>query len=391
MEDIMSLEAMPSRGVEKIPVIDVDFHPMPRHLDREVSKFLPQRWKDYIAVYGLGAGDAIYTGSPPARKYTHRLDAVEPNGRVATDPHFARKQVLDEYDMTAAILTCVSPFPPCGPNRPLDLALALNRAFNDCMAETWLTADPRYYSAISVARDLPDVAQEIRRCKEGPFGGRFVEALISPAGAEPLGKQRYWPLFEACVEYDIPLACHVPPLGPKGTAGGATTYYCELHMNLVSYPLAIIPSMIFEGVFDRFPTLKVAFIELGWSFAPTLAWRLDSIAERLCGEVSHLKRKPSDYMRDHFWYSSQPIEEPEDPRHLESVYKIFEENGFGEQLMFSSDYPHWDFDAPAGSMPAYHPIDRRRRILGGNASKLFKIPLRPNSGIAAYPYRQAAE
>lgn len=149
--------------------------------------------------------------------------------------------------------------------------------------------------------------------------------------------------------------------------------------------------MIFEGVFDRFPTLKVAFIELGWSFAPALAWRLNSIAERLRGEVSHLKRKPSAYLRDHFWYSTQPIEEPEDPRHLESVYRVFEENGFGERLMFSSDYPHWDFDAPAGSMPAYHPIDRRRRILGENASKLFKIPLRPNSGIAAYPYRQAAE
>jgi len=386
----MSLEAMRPQGPEKIPVIDVDFHPMPQNLDREVSKFLPSRWKDYITQYGLGSGDAIYTGSPPARKYTHRLDAVQPNGRVATDPYFAKKQVLDEYDMTAAILTCVSPFPPCGPNRPLELALALNQAFNDCIAETWLTADPRYYSAISIARDLPGIAAEIRRCKEGPFGDRFVEVLISPAGVEPLGKQRYWPLFEACVEHDIPLACHVPPMGPKGAAGGATTYYCELHMNLVSYPLAIIPSMIFEGVFDRFPKLKIAFIELGWSFAPALAWRLDSIHQRLRGEVSHLQRKPSDYMRDHFWYATQPIEEPESPKHLESVYRIFEENGFAERLMYSSDYPHWDFDAPANSMPPYHPIERRRRILGENASKLYKIPLRPNSGVLAHAFQQAA-
>ena len=242
--------------MERIPVIDVDFHPMPRHWDQEVAKFIPARWRDYIASYGLGQGGGIYTGSPPQREFTHRLDAIDRSGRVGTDPMFAKEQVLDQYDLTAAILTCVSPFPPCGPNRPLELAVALNQAFNDCIAETWCAADPRYYSAIALSRDLPDIGREIRRCKEGTMGDRFVEVLISPAGAEPLGKQRYWPLFEACVEYDLPVACHVPPTGPKGTAGGATTYYCELHMNLAAYPMTIIPSMIFEGVFDRFPRLE---------------------------------------------------------------------------------------------------------------------------------------
>jgi predicted TIM-barrel fold metal-dependent hydrolase len=387
----MTLHTKQPLGTERLPVIDVDFHPMPRHWDPEVSKFLPQRWKDYIANYGLGAGGGIYTGSPPQREFTHRLDAIDKSGRVGTDPLFAKQQVLDEYDLTAAVLTCVSSFPPCGPNRPAEFGRALNRAFNDSIAETWLAADPRYYGSIAIPRDQPDVAGEIRRCKEGPFGDRFVQVLMSPAGAEPLGKERYWPIFEACVEYDLPIACHVPPMGPKGTAGGATTYYCELHMNLAAYPMTIIPSMIFEGVFDRFPTLKVALIELGWSFAATLAWRLDAVHDRLRRELSHLKRRPSDYMREHFWYATQPIEEPERPEHLDSVYRIFEENGFANQLMYSSDYPHWDFDAPTALMSAYHPVERRRRILGENASKLYKIPLKSNSGIVANPHALAAE
>ena len=73
------------------------------------------------------------------------------------------------------------------------------------------------------------------------------------------------------------------------------------------------------------------------------------------------------------------------------MYRIFEECGFGDKLMYSSDYPHWDFDSPIQSMSEYHPIERRRRILGENASKLYKIPLKPNSGILASVHAQAAE
>jgi predicted TIM-barrel fold metal-dependent hydrolase len=382
---------IPETGKDRIPVIDVDFHPMPRHFDAEVKKHLPRRWRDYIEVYGLGQGQSAFTGSPPQREFTHRLDAIDSSGRCGVDPLFAKKQVLDEYDLTAAVLTNVSTFVPCGPNRPAELTLALNRAFNDAIAETWLPADPRYYAAVSLARDLPNVADEIRRCKEGPMGDRFVEVMIAPSGAEPLGKERYWPIFEACVEYDIPLACHVPGTGAKGTAIGPTSYYCELHMNLVAHPMTIVPSLIFEGVFDRFPTLKVAFIELGWSWAPMMAWRLDSIHRKLRNEVSHLKRKPSDYMRDHLWYATQPIEEPEQADQVDSVYTMFEETGFGDKLMYSSDYPHWDFDSPYDSVAPHHPIERRRRILGENASKLLKIPLNRNTGVPVSGVPLAAE
>jgi predicted TIM-barrel fold metal-dependent hydrolase len=148
--------------------------------------------------------------------------------------------------------------------------------------------------------------------------------------------------------------------------------------------------MIFEGVFDRFPTLKVALVELGWSFAPTLAWRMDSVFDRLRDEVSHLKRRPSEYMRDHFWYATQPAEEPERPEYLDGVYRMFEESGFERQLMYSSDYPHWDFDAPTELMSPHHPMERRRRVLGENASRLYGIPLKPNSGILANPHAEAA-
>ncbi len=292
--------------------------------------------------------------------------------------------MLDLFDMSGAVLTCPQSYIlNSGGNMQVELSMELARAFNNALAYTWMAADPRYYAAIVIPRDLNNVAAEIRRCKEGEYGDRFVSVLMSPAGQEPLGRQRYWDIFEACTHYDLPITFHVPGMGRQITAAGNTNFYAEMHMNFASLPMTLVPSLIFEGVFERFPTLKVALIELGWSWAVPYSWRLDSAWAKLRDEVPHLKRKPSDYMREHFWFTTQPIEEPERLEDTNSVYEMLEESGFGDRLMFSSDYPHWDFDSPYESVPVTFPIERRRRILGQNASKLFKIPLKPGAGIPA--------
>ncbi len=367
---------------EKLAVIDADFHPMPTPADKQVAEHMSRRWLDYIAKYGMGHS---YSGlyAPAQREFTHRLDAVKDN-RVGIDPIWARDQVLDPYDMSGAVLTCPQSYIlNSGGNMPEELSRELAQAFNNALAYTWMEADPRYFAAIVVPRDMPNVVDEIRRCKEGPFGDRFVSVLMSPAGQEPMGRQRYWDIFEAATHYDIPVTFHVPGMGRQITGAGNTNFYGEMHMNFASLPMTLIPSLIFEGVFERFPTLRVALIELGWSWAVPYSWRLDATWEKLKDEVPHLKRKPSDYMREHVWFTTQPIEEPERKQDTESVYEMFEEAGFADRLMFSSDYPHWDFDSPYKSVPHSFPIERCRRMLGRNASKLFRIPLRPNSGIPA--------
>ena len=372
----------PQAAVEKLPIIDADFHPMPIPSDPQISVHMSQRWRDYVAKYGMGHS---YSGlyAPSQREWTHRLDAMK-DGRVGVDPHWAREQVLDKYDMSGVVLTCPQSYIlNSGANMPEALSAELARAFNNALSHTWMAADPRYYAAIVVPRDMPKVTDEIRRCREGEHGDRFVSILMSPAGQEPLGRQRYWDIFEAATHYDIPVTFHVPGMGRQITGAGNTNFYGEMHMNFASLPMTLIPSLIFEGVFERFPTLKIALIELGWDWAVAYSWRLDNSYRKLRDEVPHLKRLPSEYMRDHVWFTSQPIEEPERVSDRESVYQMFEESGFADRLMYSSDYPHWDFDSPYEAVPITFPIERRRRLLGQNASTLFKIPLKANTGIPA--------
>jgi hypothetical protein len=74
------------------------------------------------------------------------------------------------------------------------------------------------------------------------------------------------------------------------------------------------------------------------------------------------------------------MEEPEKLEWADDVFDITKHQ-LGDRLMYSSDYPHWDFDEPS-YLPSTLPIENRRKILGENASKLYGIPLRENTGLA---------
>ena len=133
-----------------------------------------------------------------------------------------------------------------------------------------------------------------------------------------------------------------------------------------------------EGVFERYPKLKMVMIEAGFGWAPSLGWRLDKNFERLHSEVPHLKRKPSEYIRDHIWWTTQPMEDPERRDHL---FQVIEWIGW-DKLLFATDYPHWDFDEPSRVLPAGVSDANREAFYLGNAKKLYGIELMARHVIA---------
>jgi predicted TIM-barrel fold metal-dependent hydrolase len=83
-----------------------------------------------------------------------------------------------------------------------------------------------------------------------------------------------------------------------------------------------------------------------------------------------LKRKPSDYMRE-MYYSSQPMEMTDNRESLELTFKLINAKS---QLLYASDFPHWDMDLPSTiyDLPFLCEQDKRD-ILGGNAQRLFNL------------------
>ena len=110
-------------------------------------------------------------------------------------------------------------------------------------------------------------------------------------------------------------------------------------------------------------------IECGFTWVPAMSWRMDKHWERMRKEVPHLKRPPSEYMREHFWFATQPIEEPENPHHLSEVIDWI---GW-DRLVFSSDYPHWDFDDPRYTFKINLTERQRSMIFRENAQALYRL------------------
>jgi predicted TIM-barrel fold metal-dependent hydrolase len=109
--------------------------------------------------------------------------------------------------------------------------------------------------------------------------------------------------------------------------------------------------------------------EGGVSWLPPLMWRRDAEYRGLRYEVPWLTKEPSQYLRDHVRITSQPLERPANDKYLLSIFEAMDAEHL---LMFSSDYPHWDFDSPTRAFPKL-PKELHRRIFYENARELYKL------------------
>jgi predicted TIM-barrel fold metal-dependent hydrolase len=144
------------------------------------------------------------------------------------------------------------------------------------------------------------------------------------------------------------------------------------HDLMVTYSMLAanqVMSLIFDGVFDRFPNLQIILIEHAFSWILPLMWRMDRIYELRKNELG-LLRKPSEYVKDNIWFTTQPLDYPEDKLELTNALEWMEADRI---LLFSSDYPHWTFDDP--QWVAKHMPERMRdKIMFGNGINLFHLP-----------------
>jgi predicted TIM-barrel fold metal-dependent hydrolase len=254
-----------------------------------------------------------------------------------------------------------------------DFATAIASAYNEWLADTWLgkhNADGIFKGSITIAHQDPQAAaREIERWAGHPH---FVQVMTDSGARAPFGQRQYYPIYEACDKHGLPFAIH------PGTDGmginvqpspGYPTHYIEWHTCLSLAFQAHLVSYLTEGVFERFPGFRIVLVEGGVSWLPALMWRLDQEYKGLRYEVPWLTKKPSEYLRDHVRIASQPLERPDNDQHLLQMLEMLDAEHI---LMFSSDYPHWDFDSPKLAFPKL-PDALRSRIFYENAKEFYKL------------------
>jgi len=351
----------------KPAVIDCDIHP--KASLKALQPYLAKRWWDYLATYGLRSRHGFAKGYPYPKgaPQAARRDAWPPGGGLpGSDLDFMRAQHLDPYGIEFGVMNPLSPSGQ-GEQNP-ELSAALAAAMNEWQIAAMTGPEPRLKASIVVPYEDGEAARaEIDR----RAGNRdYVQVLLLSRTAEALGRRRYWPIYEAACEHGLPVGVHV--FGYSGwamTNTGWPSFYIEEMTEHATSSQALVTSFIMEGVFERYPELKLVLIESGFGWLPALGWRLDRTWTRLKDEVPQVRRAPSEQIREHVFVSTQPMEEPEDPDHLIEVM-----NWIGmDHILFASDYPHWDFDDPFLALPPSLDEEQRSCIFSGNARALYRF------------------
>src|SRR5205085_4892260 len=226
-------------------------------------------------------------------------------------------------------------------------AAALARAYNDWTRERWLDEEPRLRAGLLCpAQDPQAAAAEIERAAAD---GRFAHVLLIGGSERPYGEPRYLPIFEAAAAAGLPVAIHTggEGMGIAAPSGGAgpPTFYIEWHsLGSACSSMAHLVSLVCHGTFERVPGLKLVLLEGGIAWLMGILWRLDTNWRALRAEIPWLDRLPSEVVREHVRFTTQPLEHTGGEDEL--LFALLEAAGAPDILCFASDYPHWDFDDP---------------------------------------------
>ena len=355
-------------------MIDCDIHVQIGDREQFLG-FVEPGQRDWFRAQGPLLGTPGYTWVHPTGFMRAELEPGA-GGMPASTPDLVRRELLDPYGVDLGLLTAddgIAVSLMASPYR----AAAYARAHNDWLRDCWLDADPRLRGTIVVpAQDPLAAAEEINRVATD---ARFAAVLLCGGSERPYGDPRYLPVFAAAAEHGLPVAIHsgAEGLGISTSSGGAgmPSFYVEWHtLGSACSIMSHLVSLICHGTFERLPDLRVVLMEGGLGWLPGVLWRLDTNWRGLRSEVPWLERRPSEILREHIRFTTQPLEHTDGNDGL--LFRMLEAVGAPGILCFASDYPHWDFDEP-GQMIRRLPEAWRETVMHDNAAELFASRIGP--------------
>ncbi|MDI4648425.1 amidohydrolase family protein [Cohnella hashimotonis] len=352
----------------KRPIIDCDIHQISGL--EEIKPYLPRHYRELVEAYGPAyPGGMHFNGGVGGRM----ADAYpEEGGRAGSDLALMQRQHLDRYNVAYGILTGEGYGIQATIN--YDYAAATCSAINDYTIEHWLSRDSRLRGSVMIPKQEPRLAaKEIDR-----VGGRadMVQVIVCNGATLPYGNRYYDPIYEACVRHNLPFTIHVglegEGINSPPTGAGYVTNYIETRCARPSTMAAHLASFIFEGVFERFPTLRVVLQEAGVLWLAPLLWKMDQEWKGLRVQTPWVRKRPSEYFREHVRVTTQPIDETPNRAIFDSLLDSIHAD---ETLMYCSDYPHWDYDSPKQALPKLAD-GLADRVYYDNAAELYGLPPR---------------
>jgi uncharacterized protein len=343
-------------------ILDHLENPVLRHNAKSMTQNWPNAKQLAFSNHPVGLTFQDVFGRIP-----HQAELGEPVEK--TDEHRDLTLVRRAMDSMGIQMQVVFPQPmlEMGLHPEPDIVTAMTFAYNRWFTKTILPREKRVKTLLCLPFHDPDASLKmIQEFGETPGVVGFMITSQRHAGVH---KNMFMRIYHELEERGLPLAFHAGPTWGDTMTSTMNRFLSVHAMSFVTCNMMHMTNWIVNGLPERFPKLKVIWIESGLAWVPFMMQRLDHEYLMRQSDAPLLKRLPSEYIQDMF-FTSQPLEVTL-PHMLEATFKAVHAE---TQLMYSSDWPHWDFDVPAriAGLP-FLDEQAKRNILGENARKLFRL------------------
>jgi len=356
------------RGFDNILIIDVDAHHYESSSMPDFMKYIEDPVLRHTALgLGLKARGMLFYGGG-AQDNAGRLLRYRGQEEAEGDTHVevtkvqrAREAIGIDYQIvfpTAMFRLAHHPDP--------SIEVAFSYAYTKWWVEEILPQDPRLKTMVYLP--LNDVEASMRVINEFGDHPDVVGFVVGSPQYTAVHDNRYMPIYAELEARDLPIGFHANWNPQERILNGMNKFLSVHAIAFALYNIIHTTNLVINGIPERFPRLKIIMIESGLAWIPWLMQRLDNEYEMRTNEAPLLRKKPSEYMSENLYYSTQPIE----LGNMEALELTMKMINADSQLMFTSDWPHWDFNLPSTiwDLP-FLSEDTKLNILGRTALKVF--------------------
>ncbi|MBO6784051.1 MAG: amidohydrolase family protein [Alphaproteobacteria bacterium] len=365
------------RNFDDVFIVDIDSHVSDDRNWPEIMDYIEDPViRDAASAFGDGSKRGAFLNSTPGLQWQNVWGRI-PHGQGLKEPIeddgtpreivLARK-CIDEMGLDYQIV-----FPNAllflGMHPVPEMEVHLATAYNRWLVERVLPEDPRVRAMLYLPFNNPSAAEEtVRRFLGKPGVAGF---LVTSSRHKPVHANEYMRLYAMLEEADQVLGFHTH-LNWQDEYTSQLNRFISMHaISFVLCNLVHLTNWVINGLPERFPKLNVMWIESGIAWLGFVAQRLDHEYMMRTSEAPLLKKLPSEYMRDMF-YTTQPMERSNEALLAATMDAVNADT----QMLYASDWPHWDFDLPSviWDLP-FLDETARRNILGYNAARIFNLDI----------------
>jgi len=356
-------------------VVDTDVHTAYRteEIREDVASRLEEPYRSYLTKETLNYGPYPRDSFP---KQGDNATGGTTEDVVVESPETIQRDLCEGFGVDVAVLNSLQKFDLI-PQQ--ERAIREMRAVNDVFVERFLDGNDQFYGLAMLTTQVPDkAAEEIdRMADEDSIVGVMIHNGDS---AKPLGNPMYDCIWAAAEDNDLPVCFHTSSVGYANSRKFPFIYsdlqhYTAVHMLSHTFShITTATSLIVNQVVEKFPGLKFAFFEQDLSIVPLLMYRMNRETVQNPTEVPLLEKAPEEYFRDRFYWGTQPLPEPVNNQDLLGLIDLIGP----ENILFSTDHPHNDFDDPFSVINRYLSglsDDDVDKIMYKNANDLFDLGL----------------